>query len=292
MIGDSGIANRHRTRFAEACNRQSIHRPQSAFQNPKCDAPVAQLDRATASGAVGRRFESCRAHHSLKRFAFSLMARPTSSGSAATRSARRARSRTLSLPQTTSLRGVVRPRQSSWGRRASLRLLPVVPTPAQREPPRFATWSAPGSPRGSGATRFACRQRFRILYLTQAKSLREVVRFRQPRRSSAPRVPRVATASGSCLPAVLFLRLSDLQRTSARDLLGRRGHRDLEHAVVERRLRLIRDGPFGQRNRAVEAPVAALRSVHAAALGFVLLVTLARNRDGVLRHLHGNIVLL
>ena len=26
-------------------------------------APVAQLDRAIASGAIGRRFESCRAHH-------------------------------------------------------------------------------------------------------------------------------------------------------------------------------------------------------------------------------------
>ena len=28
----------------------------------KC-APVAQLDRAIASGAIGRRFESCRVHH-------------------------------------------------------------------------------------------------------------------------------------------------------------------------------------------------------------------------------------
>src|SRR5215211_548060 len=27
------------------------------------NAPVAQLDRALASGAKGRRFESCRAHH-------------------------------------------------------------------------------------------------------------------------------------------------------------------------------------------------------------------------------------
>src|SRR5438445_11000382 len=30
-------------------------------------APVAQLDRATASGAVGHRFESCRARHSFSR---------------------------------------------------------------------------------------------------------------------------------------------------------------------------------------------------------------------------------
>ncbi len=29
-------------------------------------APVAQLDRALASGAKGRRFESCRAHHHLQ----------------------------------------------------------------------------------------------------------------------------------------------------------------------------------------------------------------------------------
>ena len=37
----------------------------------KCIAPVAQLDRATASGAVGRRFESCRAHTTYPDIAFS-----------------------------------------------------------------------------------------------------------------------------------------------------------------------------------------------------------------------------
>jgi hypothetical protein len=30
------------------------------------DVPVAQLDRALASGAKGRRFESCRAHHLIQ----------------------------------------------------------------------------------------------------------------------------------------------------------------------------------------------------------------------------------
>jgi hypothetical protein len=32
-------------------------------------APVAQLDRAPACGAGGRRFESCRAHHTVEQIA-------------------------------------------------------------------------------------------------------------------------------------------------------------------------------------------------------------------------------
>src|SRR6476646_1264219 len=41
-------------------------------------APVAQLDRALASGAKGRRFESCRARHSLTRVAAPRQASGTS----------------------------------------------------------------------------------------------------------------------------------------------------------------------------------------------------------------------
>src|SRR5207237_732003 len=52
-------------------------------------APVAQLDRATASGAVGHRFESCRAHHSThaKRATVHRSLAPvSSSGQASSRS--------------------------------------------------------------------------------------------------------------------------------------------------------------------------------------------------------------
>ncbi len=37
--------------------------PITGIANGLCSAPVAQLDRALASGAKGRRFESCRARH-------------------------------------------------------------------------------------------------------------------------------------------------------------------------------------------------------------------------------------
>src|SRR5262245_10093854 len=74
----------------------------------------------------------------------------------------------------------------------------------------------------------------------------------------------------------------DLETASARHLLGRRRNPDLQNAVLERRLRLIGDRPLGQRNRSMEAAVAALGAIHASALRFVFLPSLAGNRDFVL----------
>src|SRR5438093_4526676 len=49
-----------------SCLQRSVYmRPQDLLDyGPRHCAPVAQLDRATASGAVGHRFEPCRAHQS------------------------------------------------------------------------------------------------------------------------------------------------------------------------------------------------------------------------------------
>ena len=92
---------------------------------------------------------------------------------------------------------------------------------------------------------------------------------------------------------LLFLRRSafrDLQSPPACHLLRRSRHDNLEHAVVERRFRLISDCALRNRDKATEAPIAPLRAVHASPLGFLLLTTLAGDRDAIVGHIDADIV--
>src|SRR6267142_5732760 len=57
------------------------------------------------------------------------------------------------------------------------------------------------------------------------------------------------------LAAGLRLALVDLEPTAAPHFGRRRRHPDLEHAVTERRDRVVCDHPFRQRDRAMEFPV-------------------------------------
>ena len=61
-----GPDTRRLSRFSKdrrSARLEPRRRPCQPGAVPPTHAPVAQLDRATASGAVGRRFESCRAYH-------------------------------------------------------------------------------------------------------------------------------------------------------------------------------------------------------------------------------------
>src|SRR5689334_20913513 len=87
-----------------------------------------------------------------------------------------------------------------------------------------------------------------------------------------------------------LLPLADLQTAAARDLFGRRGHRDLEHAVLEAGLRLIRHDAVRKRDRAVEAAVAALGSIESLAFFLLLALALALDDEAVVGHIHLDIV--
>src|SRR5437588_10685551 len=68
------------------------------------------------------------------------------------------------------------------------------------------------------------------------------------------------------------LRLLDLEPPASTHLLRGRLKGNLEYAVLERRLGAVANRPLGQRDRAVEAPVASLVAVPPLALLFALLL--------------------
>src|SRR4026209_1187516 len=76
---------------------------------------------------------------------------------------------------------------------------------------------------------------------------------------------------------LLLLQLSPLLdfETAAARQLGRRRQGHLQHSVVERGFRLIRDRAFGQRNRAAEAPVRPFGAIDPVTLGLLLLAALS-----------------
>src|SRR5262249_54877324 len=74
-----------------------------------------------------------------------------------------------------------------------------------------------------------------------------------------------------------------------RYLLRRSRYRNLEHAVLDARLRLIGDRALPQRNDAVERAVAALDTIDAVPLLFALLRALTRYRDRIVADLDDDV---
>src|SRR4029078_9894007 len=84
--------------------------------------------------------------------------------------------------------------------------------------------------------------------------------------------------------------LLNLEAAAAASLPWRRLQGDLEHAVLEVRLRAVGDCPLRQRNRAVEASVADLASVPALALFVLFLFPLALDHERVFFDLDVDVV--
>src|SRR5262245_16854222 len=111
---------------------------------------------------------------------------------------------------------------------------------------------------------------------------------RTPDHNQKPLVRRASSCTGSAIAGRSMF--SNFETTASPRLFGWRGHRDLEHAILERRLGLIRDHAFGKRNDAMEPAITPLRAVHAFALLFVLTMTLAFNRQLTLSDVHLHII--
>ena len=125
-----------RWRRARRCSRLSPLRTERKLRYTcRPLAPVAQLDRATASGAVGRRFESCRACQQSKERSYVL-----SDGTTASFSAEYSKpDRMVSMSQTTDSQSVVSIFAhiflSRFCRRFAEKFSRVTDTPAMTEPP-------------------------------------------------------------------------------------------------------------------------------------------------------------
>src|SRR6516165_9054690 len=77
------------------------------------------------------------------------------------------------------------------------------------------------------------------------------------------RTVELVMAAASLRVPVAAVAAMDFEAPSARDVLGWRRHLDLEDAVLELRVGLIRHRPVGQRDLAVEGSVRSLDPVEA-----------------------------